>query len=164
MSPGRGSKPLPMAESRGGHTRARTGDPANAGERSMRSVAVPARLLAPRSPNLVEGAFFEVRLQEVLGNSCVEQLTPVCHSAYAWNMATFGAQSPHPPPRSSRRPDNGSWHASTCACSIKGQTCHTPEDVKLLEGDSADRRLADMATVRRWTENSARHGKGAKTA
>jgi hypothetical protein len=48
--------------------------------------------------------------------------------------------------------------------SIKGQTCHTPEDSKLLEGDSANRRLADMATVRRWTENSARHGGGAKTA
>jgi hypothetical protein len=48
--------------------------------------------------------------------------------------------------------------------SIKGQTLHTPEDSELLEADSADRRLADMATVRRWTENSARHGGGAKTA
>jgi hypothetical protein len=48
--------------------------------------------------------------------------------------------------------------------SIKGQTCHTPEDSKLLEGGSAERRLADMATVRRWTENSARHGGEAKTA
>jgi hypothetical protein len=48
--------------------------------------------------------------------------------------------------------------------SIRGRTCHTPEDSKLLEGDSADRRLADMATVRRWAENSARHGGGAKTA
>jgi len=47
---------------------------------------------------------------------------------------------------------------------IKGQTCHTPEDSKLLEGDSADRRWADMATVRRWSENSTRHGGGAKTA
>ena len=41
---------------------------------------------------------------------------------------------------------------------IKGRTCHTPEDSKFPEGDSADRRLADMATVRRWAENSARHG------
>ena len=48
--------------------------------------------------------------------------------------------------------------------SITGQTLRTPEDSKLLEGDSADRRLADMATVRRWSENSARHGGGAKTA
>ncbi|CAA9466743.1 MAG: hypothetical protein AVDCRST_MAG58-3576 [uncultured Rubrobacteraceae bacterium] len=32
-----------------------------------------------------------------------------------------------------------------------------------MEGDSADRRLADMATVRRWAENSPRHGGGAKT-
>ncbi len=48
--------------------------------------------------------------------------------------------------------------------SIKGQTCHTPEDLKLLEGDSEDRRWADMDTVRRWTENSPRHGGGAKTA
>ena len=47
---------------------------------------------------------------------------------------------------------------------VKGQTCHTPEDTKLLEGDSADRRLADMATVRLWAENSPRHGGGAKTA
>jgi hypothetical protein len=46
--------------------------------------------------------------------------------------------------------------------SITGQTCHTPEDSKLLEGDSADRRLADMATVRQWCENSARYGGGAK--
>ncbi len=48
--------------------------------------------------------------------------------------------------------------------SITGQTCHTPEDLKLLAGDSGDRRLADMATVRRWTENSARHRGGVKTA
>jgi hypothetical protein len=48
--------------------------------------------------------------------------------------------------------------------STKGQTFHTPEDAKLLEGDSADRRMADMATVRRWTENSAKHGGGSKTA
>jgi hypothetical protein len=48
--------------------------------------------------------------------------------------------------------------------SITGQTFHTPEDSKLLEGDSADRRLADMATVRHWCENSARYGGGAKTA
>lgn len=42
--------------------------------------------------------------------------------------------------------------------SIKGHTCHTPQDEELLEGDTADRRLADVATVRRWSENSARHG------
>jgi len=48
--------------------------------------------------------------------------------------------------------------------SITGQTLHTLEDSKLLEGDSADQRLADMATVRQWSENSARHGGGAKTA
>ena len=48
--------------------------------------------------------------------------------------------------------------------SIKGQTFHTPEDEKFLEGDSAGRRTADMATMRRWTANSARHGGGAKTA
>jgi hypothetical protein len=42
--------------------------------------------------------------------------------------------------------------------SIKGQAYHTPEDSKLLEGDTADRRLADMATVRRWSENCPRHG------
>jgi hypothetical protein len=48
--------------------------------------------------------------------------------------------------------------------SITGRTFQTPEDSKLLEGDSADRRWSDMATVRRWTENSARHGGGAKTA
>ena len=47
---------------------------------------------------------------------------------------------------------------------IKGQACHTPEDAKLLEGDTEDRRVADMATVRRWTENSPRHGGGAKAA
>ena len=43
------------------------------------------------------------------------------------------------------------------------QTYHTPEDSKLLEGDTADRRWADMGTVRRWTENSAGHGGGTKT-
>ncbi len=48
--------------------------------------------------------------------------------------------------------------------SIKGQPFHTPEDEKLLEGDSADQRRADMATVRRWSENSPRHGGGAMTA
>ena len=48
--------------------------------------------------------------------------------------------------------------------SIKGQTYHTPEDAKLLEGDTADQRLADMATVRRWSESSPRHGGGALTA
>jgi hypothetical protein len=46
--------------------------------------------------------------------------------------------------------------------SIKGQAYHTPEDSKLLEGDTADRRLADMATVRRWNENCSRHGGGEK--
>ena len=44
--------------------------------------------------------------------------------------------------------------------SIMGRTFHTPEDSKLLEGDSAAERLADMATVRQWSENSARHGGG----
>jgi hypothetical protein len=48
--------------------------------------------------------------------------------------------------------------------SITGQTFHTPEDSKLLEGDSSERQLADRATVRQWSENSARHGGGAKTA
>lgn len=48
--------------------------------------------------------------------------------------------------------------------SLTGQTCHTAEDSKLLGGDTADRRLADMATVRQWSENSPRHGGGAKTA
>ncbi len=47
---------------------------------------------------------------------------------------------------------------------IRGQTSHTPQDAKLLEGDTPDRRWADMATVRRWTENSARHDGGAKIA
>ena len=41
--------------------------------------------------------------------------------------------------------------------SMTGRTFHTPEDAKILEGDSADRRWADMATVRRWTANSARN-------
>ena len=44
--------------------------------------------------------------------------------------------------------------------SIKGQTFHTPEDAKLLEGDSPGRRTAGMVTVRRWAANSARHGGG----
>jgi hypothetical protein len=48
--------------------------------------------------------------------------------------------------------------------SITGRTFHTPEDSNLLEGDSENRRWADMATVRQWSENSARHGRGAKTA
>ena len=48
--------------------------------------------------------------------------------------------------------------------SMMGRTFHTPEDAKLLEGDTEDRRVADRATVRRWTENSPRHGGGAKTA
>ncbi len=48
--------------------------------------------------------------------------------------------------------------------SITGQTGHTLEDSRLLEGDTAARRLADMATVRQWSEISARHGGGAKTA
>jgi hypothetical protein len=48
--------------------------------------------------------------------------------------------------------------------SITGQTCHTPEDEELLEGDSADRRWADMATVHRWSENSRRRVGGANTA
>ena len=48
--------------------------------------------------------------------------------------------------------------------SLTGQTFHTPEDLMLLEGDSAGLRLADTATVARWTENSARHGGGAKSA
>ncbi len=48
--------------------------------------------------------------------------------------------------------------------SMVDRTLHTPEDSKLLEGDTVDRRWADMATVRRWTENSPRHGGGAKTA
>ena len=47
--------------------------------------------------------------------------------------------------------------------SIKGQTFHTPEDARLLEGDSAGRRTADMVTVRRWAANSARHGGGTET-
>ncbi len=42
--------------------------------------------------------------------------------------------------------------------STTGQPYHTPEDSKLLEGDTADRRWADMAAVRRWNENSAGHG------
>ena len=48
--------------------------------------------------------------------------------------------------------------------STTGRTFHTPEDSKLLEGDSEDRRWADMATVRRWCEKSARQGGGAKPA
>jgi hypothetical protein len=48
--------------------------------------------------------------------------------------------------------------------SITGRTCHTPEDQELLEGDTADRWLADMATVRRWSENSSRYGGGTTTA
>jgi hypothetical protein len=47
--------------------------------------------------------------------------------------------------------------------SIKGQTFHTPEDARLLEGDSAGRRTADMVTVRRWAASSARHGGGTET-
>jgi hypothetical protein len=48
--------------------------------------------------------------------------------------------------------------------SMTGQSFRTPEDSKLLEGDRADRRLADMATVGQWIENSARPGGGAKIA
>ncbi|MDP9476064.1 MAG: hypothetical protein M3R38_10340 [Actinomycetota bacterium] len=48
--------------------------------------------------------------------------------------------------------------------SMTGRTFHTPEDAELLEGDTEDRRAADMAAVRRWTENSPGHGGGAKTA
>ena len=47
--------------------------------------------------------------------------------------------------------------------SIKGQTFHTPEDARLLEGDSPGWRTADMVTVRRWAANSARHGGGTET-
>jgi len=47
---------------------------------------------------------------------------------------------------------------------IKGRTFHTPEDAKLLEGDTPDQRWADMHTVRRWSANSPKHGGGAKTA
>ncbi len=36
-----------------------------------------------------------------------------------------------------------------------GRTHHTPEDEELLEGDSADRRWADMAIVRRWSAKAA---------
>lgn len=46
---------------------------------------------------------------------------------------------------------------------IKGRTFHTPEDSELLEGDTADRRWADVDTVRRWSGNPARNGQGAKT-
>lgn len=47
---------------------------------------------------------------------------------------------------------------------ITGQRCHTPEDQHLLEGDSPEQRLADMATVRQWSENSPKHDGGAKKA
>ena len=46
---------------------------------------------------------------------------------------------------------------------IKGQAFHTPEDEEILEWDTAERRSADMDTVRRWSENPARHAQGAKT-
>ena len=39
---------------------------------------------------------------------------------------------------------------------IKGETHHTPEDSKLLEGDTWDKRVADMETVRRWSESKVR--------
>ena len=48
--------------------------------------------------------------------------------------------------------------------STTGRTCHTPEDSKLLEGDSADVRWADMDTVRRWSSNPVGHVGGAKPA
>ena len=44
--------------------------------------------------------------------------------------------------------------------SITGETYHTPEDVKLLEGDTPYQRSVDMDTVRRWTANSESYGGG----
>ena len=41
-----------------------------------------------------------------------------------------------------------------------GHKRHTHEDDELLVGDSAKRRWADMATVRRWSEHTPRHGRG----
>ncbi len=39
--------------------------------------------------------------------------------------------------------------------STTGRTHHTPEDEGLLEGDSADRRWADMANARRWSASKS---------
>ena len=39
---------------------------------------------------------------------------------------------------------------------INGNTHHTSEDLKPLEGDTWDKRVADMETVRRWTESKVR--------
>lgn len=39
---------------------------------------------------------------------------------------------------------------------IKGKTHHTPEDSKLLEGDTWNQRVADRETVRRWSESKVR--------
>jgi hypothetical protein len=40
--------------------------------------------------------------------------------------------------------------------SMTGETHHTPEDLKLLEGDTPHQRSLDMDVVRRWTANSER--------
>lgn len=47
---------------------------------------------------------------------------------------------------------------------IKGRAFHTPEDSELLEGDTADRRSADVDTVRRWSEGPGRRRGGPKSA
>lgn len=47
---------------------------------------------------------------------------------------------------------------------LNGERCHTPEDLKLLEGDTPRRRSADMDTVRLWCENLGRHRGGPKNA
>ena len=39
-----------------------------------------------------------------------------------------------------------------------------PEDAKLLKADTADQRLADMATVRLWCEGSGNYGGGTRSA
>jgi hypothetical protein len=44
--------------------------------------------------------------------------------------------------------------------SITGETHHTPEDLKVVEGDTSYQRSLDMDTVRRWTANSERYGGG----
>ncbi len=48
--------------------------------------------------------------------------------------------------------------------SVTGETLHTPEDLKLLEGDTPHQRSLDMDVVRRWTANSERYGGGRKLA
>lgn len=46
--------------------------------------------------------------------------------------------------------------------SITGESHHTPEDLRLLEGDTTHQRSLDMDVVRRWTAHSERYGGGGR--